>query len=497
MRKCLHILLIILFLCLAAQSCSVHSLHEAQTVVAEADSLRIQGQPYTDSVLMAQAYTTLGNWQYFYPDDYAHACYHYGRILRNKDNPAEAMQAFINATHSRTKDYHILGRVYSNMGTICHLAGEYDLSYNMYTRSSNSFINNGDTINYYYALNDMALELAVQGKKEETLSLLRHIEETCTEPQVLTKILETRAEIYKNTEPLDSAIYFINKLESLGYNEPLGILIKAQAFSRLGMSDSAILYANIILSDSCSPYQHRFNALYILSHNDTTLDQNEIRTIASEREDIRYYEYEPTQEKLSMAVQLLKQDLTLKPNMEDWLYAFFWTLLYMSEYLDWLYAIIFTLLILGGGIGLYRYLQRKKHNLLSQKIEKLSSEYADIVDSKMQHIEKQCCMYQASIDLRKGLCWKDFEEMCNIIDTNFYLLATKLKQLSVLSEQEIRLCVLVLLDFKRNQIADFLPYAENGVGKFKYRVAQKLGTEGKFLRKYLISLAIDEPLKSQ
>ena len=156
----LYLLLVCIF-----TACAPRSIREAQSVVVLADSLWHEGCVYSDSAELAQAYETLGQWQWFYADEYAHACYHYGRILREKENPVEAMQCFINATHSRTRDYHILGRVYSNMGSICHLAGEFPLSYVMYERSADMFIRNGDTLAFYYAYNDMALELAEQKKK--------------------------------------------------------------------------------------------------------------------------------------------------------------------------------------------------------------------------------------------------------------------------------------------------------------------------------------------
>ena len=110
-----------------------------------------------DSLTLAQAYKTLGDIPLPYREGlglgspYSHACYHYGKLLRAKDHPAEAMQAFINATHSRTRDYHILGRVYSNMGSICHLAGEFQLSYDMYEKSADMFIRNCDSTAYFYA----------------------------------------------------------------------------------------------------------------------------------------------------------------------------------------------------------------------------------------------------------------------------------------------------------------------------------------------------------
>ena len=52
-------------------------------------------------------------------DEYAQECYRQGREKREAGEPVAAMQCFINATHSRTRDFHILGCIYSNMGSIC------------------------------------------------------------------------------------------------------------------------------------------------------------------------------------------------------------------------------------------------------------------------------------------------------------------------------------------------------------------------------------------
>ena len=110
------VLLVISMLC----ACNSRSVEEAQRVVAQADSLWHIGKMYGvdegDSATLAQAYHDLGEQSSRYADEYAHACYHYGRLLRAKDNPVEAMQCFINATHSDTRDYHILGRVYNLPG---------------------------------------------------------------------------------------------------------------------------------------------------------------------------------------------------------------------------------------------------------------------------------------------------------------------------------------------------------------------------------------------
>ena len=141
---------VVVVVCLLLTGCSSNSLRDAQAVVSEADSLRAEGKMYGvdagDSATLARAYYALTpNYAArVLPEgcvkslstDYAHACYHYGRLLRAKDDPVSAMEVFINGTHSRSKDYHILGRIYSNMGSICQLANEHPLSYEMYALSA-------------------------------------------------------------------------------------------------------------------------------------------------------------------------------------------------------------------------------------------------------------------------------------------------------------------------------------------------------------------------
>ena len=174
MKWCRYILFSLVLCCLSA--CTPRMIREAQDVVYEADSLRAAGQMYSDSTQIARACRTLEKAEWFYADDYARSCYHYGRLLREKDDPVSAMQVFINASHSRSHDYHILGRVYSNMGDICHLAGEYVLSREMYERCAKMYLHNGDTLLYYYGIYRAAFEDAMTPKALKCDSILNIIE---------------------------------------------------------------------------------------------------------------------------------------------------------------------------------------------------------------------------------------------------------------------------------------------------------------------------------
>ena len=465
-----HIWIACMLLDIWLTACTPCLLHEAQSIVAQADSLRAEGRMYDDSACLANACQTLHAWRMIYPDEYAHGCYHYGRLLRAKDDPVSAMEVFINAAHSRTHDRHILGRVYSNMGSLCHLAGEYSLSYDMYERSADCFLRNGDTILYYYGLNNLAYELSEQGEKDKSLSLLDSITHHCIENHVLNKVLETKAELYRVVEQYDSAIYYANQI--LFPNAPYSLyrIIKAQSFYRLGVADSAIVYANSVISDSLVSYKNKFNALYIISHVDSTLDKNNLRDLASKREDIRFYEYEPQKEQLTLAIQTLKDELDYVPDCR----------------LIWIWGSVCAFCI-GIMVFFSRKLQSKQKLIMLEK-----EECAQRKLLQTKEIENRCQVLCKESNLREILHWKQYEEMCNIVDRQFFFFASKLKNIKALNERDIQLCVLVLIGLSHAGIAKMMYIEEGSVGKLKERTAKKLQTSRKNLRKKLLLITFGE-----
>ena len=465
--------------CAGLMSCSSHALYEAQETVATADSLWHNGQSFSDSAQLAQAYHTLHRRRNMYPDEYAHACYHYGKLLRAKDDPVAAMQCFINASHSRTHDYHILGRVYSNMGDLCHLASEFPLAYDMYEKSANLFLKSSDTTLYYYGLNNMAYELAEQGKETQTINIIKKIE-TCSNENILIKTKESKARLYIKCQKYDSTLYYAQELYLKDSTNSAYALLIAQAYSYLGIKDSATRYANIVLSHTCELYEEN-NAQYILTSDDETRDKEAIREVAADRSDTQKL-IEIQMGKLSRAVQLLEQDIAKTPNL--------W----------WLYSVLTTLAIVGTGIIIYVYRKRKHQALLVQKLELLQQATSTIQNKNerltacyqqnhkqiLEDINNKCSMLQDSNKIKKTLAWKDYHKMCVIVDKQFYLLASKLRSKQFLNETEIRICVLTLLDCGYDQMADLLYRSPSSIGTLKMRVAKKFGTTSKQLRQYLI-----------
>ena len=462
--------IILLLASLSLLSCSPRALREAQEVVAQADSLRAEGQMYADSAQLAQAYITLHARRDLYADEYAHACYHYGRLLREKDNPVEAMQVFIRASHARTQDYHILGRVYSNMGEIAYLANEHQLSYDIYGKAAEVFASDGDSLSFYLCLYRMAFAKAVLGDNNVTDSILLIIEHANIDNPTLTNCTYvTYAEKYLYTQHYDSAVYFAHLALNVMPNECTSMIILAQAFSYMEEKDSAAYYAEQVLENS-NDLGNQNNALYILTNDDMTRDLDLVRQTAAERADIQKI-LEIRQGKLSQAVQLLEQDILRKPDR------------------SWLYAIVGTVGVMSAIIAVYVYRKRRKRQLLSQHINALEAQAEETTASIRKQIEEHCAILQNSATLKEDLFWHNYDAMCQVVDHQFYFLARKLQQTYNLSDREIQLCVLTLLDLSYDQIAELLIYAPNGIGKFKVRVAKKIGTTAKNLREFLINMA--------
>ena len=471
-----------LFVVVACASCTPaddNSVQEACAVLQRADSLRAEGVLIDDSLALARAVTTLGRHRRSHADDYVRACYYYGRILRQHSNQTAAMQSFINAVHTETTRHDIKGRVYSNMGSLCQKSSEFELAYQMYEKSAEQFLAARDTTAYYYALNSMAFELAEQKKKSETYALLSRIEQECTSTEVLTKIWETKARMYMHSEQYDSVIHCVNILHKNSYTYAVTYVLKAQAFWELGQNDSALYYARRVMQMPDASDVDKYNMLYITSNNDPSIDKQEVLKQTSERADINNYNIKPEKEQLAVAVMILKQDLARKPDHSR-LYAVILTVLLMTA-------------LLAGGYILTR---KKRAGEKKKRQEEMArhNRYMQQAETVLAETENTCSIMRQCQDIKTQLCWNNYGQMCRVINKQFCLLADKLGQQAGIHETDIRLCVLVLIGFSHEAIADIMPCSPNSVKTLKRRTALKLGTNSRELRMFLLKMAANMPM---
>jgi len=465
--------------------------------VAEADSLRSAGQSLSpsafhlspsqsDSTTIASAVSALEPLRLIYPTAYAHANYYYGRLLREAGNQPEAMLAFLRVIHSRTKDYAIKGRAYSNMGTMSHAAGKFALSYDMYDNSAKSFLMANDSVMYFYANNAMALESAELGLHDKTLTLIDEILQKCTYLPVRAKTYETKAILYLNAEQYDSVLYSVNQLQAYGNHEPTGYVKKAQAFWYMANYDSALVYAKQVMDMPNASPRDQYNMLYILTYNDSTIDSEQIRQLSEERSDVDRYIIDPWLTQLSQATQLLEQDLTRKPN------------------LTWLWATLATLCIIATSTSIYIRKKKAKRQLISQQVEALQ-QTRDSLSEQTRQIENEqklrhekmlaeielFCNSITEENMKKELCWIDFTQMCTIVNQRMFGLVDKLKARGITSMTEIRICVLLALGrFNAKQMANVIPCTYDSFKTTKSLIVKKLNVSRENIHSYLINLAV-------
>ena len=381
--------------------------------------------------------------------------YQNGKALREEGKQEEAMLAFIEAAHSETEDQALLGRVYSNMANMCRQANEHETAYEVYGMSAEHFRKTNDTLAYAYALNNMAWEQAVMGEKEEAYMLIDSAVRIYPYSPLIEKVIETKSAACLFRQEYDSVLYYTN-----GADNDYLLMLRAQAFSFLQIDDSAMLYAQQLLPRMTNLF-YLDDLYYILTHNDTKADTETLRVLASERADVQNAIKERHGE-LTKAVQLLRQDLSKKEQATSWKAILWW--------------VIGIGLLVWGAIVVYK--QRK-----------LWIEKSDFEQARRKEFAQNIRQLQEAKDVRHELAWDDFAALCLQIDKRFHGLASRLHE-QRLNEQDIRICILVLIGLSHKEIADMLNCSPKSIGKQKDLTAHKLGVSGGQLQEKLQNIAI-------
>lgn len=398
----------------------------------------------------------------------AWALYEQGKTLREQGEPAEAMAVFIQATKSNTPDEMLLGRIYSNMANICRQANEHALAYYVYGLSAEHFRASGDELAYAYALNNMAWEQAAQGKKDSALALIAEAVQVYPLYPLTEKVVETRVTACMFANEYDSVLYYTS-LQDNGYllnsprlpgSEEYMTMLRAQAYSYLHIGDSAVYYARELLPNTDDP-AYLDDIYYILTHDDKYADTETLRTLSSERADVQKI-IELRHGKLMQAVQLLSDSLTEHPS--DWKHL--------------LEAILIGLACLVAALmGLMTIIERKR----------MMRDWEQHERARQNELTQTLNTLSQATDLKAELQWHDYNAFCHQTDRLFHGLATGLVEQG-LNEQDIRLCVLVMIGLPHKQIAEMLPCSPKSIGKLKDLTARKLGVSGGHLREKLMTM---------
>ena len=386
----------------------------------------------------------------------ARSYYEEGKALREKGEQVAAMRAFIRATHCETDNESLLGRVYSNMANMCRQANDHETAFEVYALSTAHFAKSYDSLAYAYSLNNMAWEQAAMGHKAQALALVDSAISCYPYFPLAEKVIETKAAACFFKQEYDSVLHYTASSQTSDYL----LMLRAQAFSFLQIDDSASVYAKQLLPRTTNPF-YLDDLYYILTHNDAAADKETLLRLSSERADVQK-QIKERHGQLTLAVNLLQQELN--PEEQRW-------------------TIWFILLIVCGLalLGWLIFVAWQQHQLRAEK--------AKFEQTRIQELNANKQLLLESEDIRQELVWNDYEALCREINKRFFSLATKLQSFD-LNEQDIRICILVLIGLSHKEIADMLNCSPKSIGKLKDLTAHKLGVSGGQLQDKLQKTAI-------
>ena len=467
----------LILLSLALLGCTPH---RALRTLAVADSLRAEGQSYGDSMALAQAVSDLRTCRLVYPNDYARTCYHYARLLTDRQEERAAMQHFLRITRLRNIDPVLRGRAYSNMARIAGQQHDERLAISLYEQSARSFLNGRDTLLYAYSLTNIAWQLGYLQRRTEALHYVDSALSLVTDDGLIQKAAETRAAICYYAQDYDAALSYM-ALPAFPDNA-YTCLLKAQTCYASGRNDSATLFAKQVPERTQNPY-YLIDAYYILLHDSASATPQELACWNAAR--------------TQMLLLCNRTDIEHTQALDFYLGN--------RKKARWLLcgAIVLTVIALSLFFT-FLYYRRKGHRVgmlgkllhsmqaerihIEKQIERARQDYRTECEKRL---EETCRTLRKTDNFRQDMAWSNYEQMCLRADNRLDHVITCLRPFR-LSQKETRLCVLVLIGFSNRQIADLLPYAESGIGKFKYMVARKLGTPTNELRMFLLNIVLSQ-----
>lgn len=141
----------------------------------------------------------------------------------------------------------------------------------------------------------------------------------------------------------------------------------------------------------------------------------------------------------------------------------------------WIVAAVVFCLLAGAAAGGYFLIRRKPAQAAVSR----------------EDLERNIELVLSQGSAGATLHWQDYSRFCRTANAYLYNAVDQLQAANAqLSEQDIRFCILVLLDLPAKEIADIMNLSQNSISNKKTRTAQKLGTIAANLREKIISITL-------
>ena len=434
---------------------------EAKGVIAEADSLLVKGVIIKDTAALSGGICTLENLmgRVFAKEELTKMYYLMGRNLDDYyHNFSDAADFYIKADRMKTKDWVLRGRINSCMGYLCKQDSCFTEALEFYLRASCAFKEAGDE--WYYAhnlLNVAECHISLH-KYDKADSLLTIAETFDIDSAYYARMVETRGLYFFERQEYDSALTYLLSIE----NHPRPIEAKCysyqmimQVYNLLNELGTAIEYARYIIKNSNNP-NYRSNAYYHLINYAKFNDDLELISLCSSaRED---------EDRILRQSAELHAQATIKLR----------TYLDETNYTNIIILIIASLL---GLLGIGIWFTYKRYCCILRKYAKDKQDRRNMLTRRI---------YDHSVYFASNKIWQDYKKLRELANSHFDNMFYRLEDMCDLSEREIKICLMVVLEYSNKQMAEILFVQPNTISKAKNKIAKQLNTSSSELRTSLI-----------
>ena len=458
-----HITCIFIAILLIGCLTSCQSWREAKTVVAEADSLLVHKKTILrDTAALNFAINTLdGPLGYiFAKQDLAKAYYFMGRNFYYLNDFSTAADYYILCDRLNPKDPLYKGRVNSCMGYLCKQDSCFEEALVFYERSSSAFKESGSE--WYYAHNllniaEQYVNMREYAKADSVLDIAKGYE---IDSAYFARMVDVRALALYNQEMYDSALVCLLRIK----NTPRPIEARCYSYMKimhcyefLHQLDNTIIYAEYIISNSKNP-AYRSNAYFFLIEAEkVNQDMQRVVNYSHLREDENRNIRTPNE---SCAQATMK----FKAYLND------------IDYTNLIISIVAALFVVLS-IGIW--LVYKCYRGVLQKHAKEKQDRRDLLARRI---------YDHSIYFMSNKVWQDYKKLREFANSHFDNMFYRLEDAYHLSEQEMKICLMVLLEYSNKQMAEILFVQPNTISKAKSKIAKQLNTSSAELRASLLDI---------
>ena len=411
--------------------------------------------------------------------------YYKARLYLKAQRFEEATELYLNSQNliKNSNQNYLLGKIYSDMGSICSIQKDYNEALSKYRVAYKYFRDANDTIQASYRLIDIGRVYRFLKQKGKALENYRNAIKETKDSMLYGSALQEIGINYFNTKEFDSAEFYLKKslnFPFVGTNNAIRCSFLGDVYLEKNYYDSAVYYSRLAL---------KYPTTYFL--------QRECYRILANTEYMRgdFQKMGDYMTKYQECTDSVRQiEIQTKSSVLEDIYITKGTVQKSKKFVVAL--ISFSLLIISLSIFIYLKLRKrsKSKDIQLKNVEKkLINKQEILKDSLIKKIEeirlsKSTIYKKADIREREQIdkeiytfClhlddWGRFEKMMNQTFNNLFTVLNR--ESTEINRKELILCSLLLLEVSTTDILIILDCQLASLYKLRQRIVQKLNLSG-------------------